>query len=76
MKSRLLLIALTCCCIFCSCSQAGNDQETISDLQNQIEELQQRNTELQQDVLRLQAERDSLDDIIDRVRQRIANMNY
>lgn len=45
-------------------------------MQNQLEELQQRNTELQQDVLRLQAERDSLDDIIDRVRQRIANMNY
>jgi FtsZ-binding cell division protein ZapB len=45
-------------------------------MQTQIEELQQRNAELQQDVIRLQAERDSLDDIIEKVRQRIANMNY
>lgn len=76
MKSRLLIIAFTCCCFFCSCSQTDNDQGAVGNMQNQLEELQQRNTELQQDVLRLQAERDSLDDIIDRVRQRIANINY
>lgn len=76
MKSRLLLMAFTCCCFLCSCSQADNDQETINNMQKQLEEMQQRNTELQQNVFRLQAERDSLDDIIYRVRQRIINMNY
>lgn len=76
MKLRLLLIIITYGCFFCSCSPSNNDQESISNMRTQIEELQQRNAELQQNVIRLQAERDSLDDIIDRVRQRIANMNY
>lgn len=76
MKLRLLLIIITYGCFLCSCSPSNNDQESISNMRTQIEELQQRNAELQQNVIRLQAERDSLDDIIDRVRQRIANMNY
>lgn len=75
MKSRLLFV-LTCCCFLCACFQTDNDQETISNMQNQIKELQQRNAELQEDVNRLQSERDSLDDIIESVRQHIANMNY
>ncbi|MDY6289320.1 MAG: hypothetical protein SPM02_07695 [Bacteroidales bacterium] len=76
MKSRQLLMAIICCCFFCSCSQKDNNRQSLINMHNQIEELQQHNAELQQDVIRLQAERDSLDDIIGRVRQRIANMNY
>lgn len=76
MKSRQLLMAIICCCFFCSCSQTDNNRQSLINMHNQIEELQQHNAELQQDVIRLQAERDSLDDIIGRVRQRIANMNY
>ncbi len=76
MKARLFLMIITCCCFFCSCSQIDNDREPRCDMQNQIEDLQQRNTELQQEVFRLQSERDSLEDIIVRVRQHIANMNY
>jgi len=62
--------------MFLSCSQTDVDYEQSNDLKQQIETLQQQNTELKEEIYALQAERDSLDDIIERVRKRLAISNY
>lgn len=71
MKRRLTL-GIACICMFLSCSQTEIDDEQSNDLKQQIEKLQQQNMELHQEINTLQTERDSLEYIIERVRQRLA----
>lgn len=71
--NKIIMGVLVCAGLFASCN--GN-HDAENSMQHEIEALQHDNVELKQQIVKLQTERDSLNTIVERVREYVASMNF